>query len=97
MAVLILAELNGNELSEDATAKAVSAKELGEVHVLCASSDCSGAAQSAAKLSGVAKVLCIDSGVFGNGMAEPIADLVVSISDDYEHICLLYTSDAADD
>ena len=24
--------------------------------------------------------------VFGNGMAEPIADLVVSISDDYEHI-----------
>ena len=41
MAVLILAELNGNQLSEDATAKAVSAaKELGEVHVLCASSDC---------------------------------------------------------
>ena len=95
MAVLILAELNGNELSEDATAKAVSAaKALGEVHVLCASSDCSGAAQSAAKLSGVAKVLCIDSGVFGNGMAEPIADLVVSISDDYEHIIAPATNSA---
>ena len=95
MAVLILAELNGNELSEDATAKAVSAaKELGEVHVLCASSDCSGAAQSAAKLSGVSKVLCIDSGVFGNGMAEPIADLVVSISDDYEHIIAPATNSA---
>ena len=52
MAVLILAELNGNELSEDATAKAVSAaKELGEVHILCASSDCSGAAQSAPEQS----------------------------------------------
>jgi len=95
MAVLILAELNGNELAEDATAKAVSAAEaLGEVHVLCASSDCSGAAQSAAKLSGVAKVLCIDSGVFGNGMAEPIADLVVSISDDYEHIIAPATNSA---
>lgn len=95
MAVLILAELNGNDLSEDATAKAVfAAKELGEVHVLCASSDCSGAAQSAAKLSGVAKVLCIDSGVFGNGMAEPIADLVVSISDDYEHIIAPATNSA---
>lgn len=95
MAVLILAELNGNELSEDATAKAVfAAKELGEVHILCASSDCSGAAQSAAKLSGVAKVLCIDSGVFGNGMAEPIADLVVSISDDYEHIIAPATNSA---
>lgn len=95
MAVLILAELNGNELSEDATSKAVSAaKALGEVHVLCASSDCSGAAQSAAKLSGVTKVLCIDSGVFGNGMAEPIADLVVSISDDYEHIIAPATNSA---
>ena len=95
MAVLILAELNGNELSEDATAKAVSAaKGLGEVHVLCASSDCSGAAQAAAKLSGVAKVLCIDSGVFGNGMAEPIADLVVSISDDYDHIIAPATNSA---
>ena len=95
MTVLILAELNGNELSEDSTAKAVSAgKELGEVHVLCASSDCSGAAKSAAKLSGVAKVLCIDEGVFGNGMAEPIADLVVSISDDYEHIIAPATNSA---
>ena len=95
MTVLILAELNGNELSEDSTAKAVSAgKKLGEVHVLCASSDCSGAAKSAAKLSGVAKVLCTDSGVFGNGMAEPIADLVASISDDYEHIIAPATNSA---
>ena len=61
MAVLILAELNGNDLSEDATAKAISAaKVLGDVHVLCASSNCSGAATSAAKLNGVSKVLCVD-------------------------------------
>ena len=73
MAVLILAELNGNDLSEDATAKAISAaKVLGDVHVLCASSNCSGAATSAAKLNGVSKVLCVDSEIFGNGMAEPI-------------------------
>ena len=53
MAVLILAELNGNDLSEDATSKAVSAaKGLGDIHVLCASSNCSGAATSAAKLNG---------------------------------------------
>ena len=42
----------------------------------------------------MAKVLCIDSGVFGNGMAEPIADLVVSISDDYEHIIAPATNSA---
>ena len=95
MAVLILAELNGNDLSEDATSKAVSAaKGLGDIHVLCASSNCSSAATSAAKLNGVSKVLCVDSEVFGNGMAEPIADLVVSISGDYEHIMAPATNSA---
>ena len=95
MSVLILAELNGNELAEDATAKAVSAaKGLGEINVLCASSDCSGAATAAAKLSGVTKVLCVDGEVFSNGMAETIADLVVSISDDYEHIMAPATNSA---
>ena len=95
MAVLILAELNGNDLSEDATSKAVSAaKGLGDIHVLCASSNCSGAATSAAKLNGVSKVLCVDSEVFGNGMAEPIADLVVSMSGDYEHIMAPATNSA---
>jgi electron transfer flavoprotein alpha subunit len=95
MSVLILAELNGNELAEDATAKAVSAaKGLGEINVLCASSDCSGAATAAAKLSGVTKVLCVDSEVFSNGMAETIADLVVSISDEYEHIIAPATNSA---
>ena len=95
MTVLILAELNGNDLSEDATAKAISAaKGLGDVHVLCASSNCSGAATSAAKLNGVTKVLCVDSQVFGNGMAEPIADLIVSMSGDYEHIMAPATNSA---
>ena len=95
MAVLILAELNGNDLSEDATSKAVSAaKGLGDIHVLCASSNCSSAATSAAKLNGVSKVLCVESEVFGNGMAEPIADLVVSMSGDYEHIMAPATNSA---
>ena len=95
MSVLILAELNGNELAEDATAKAVSAaKGLGEINVLCASYDCSGAATAAAKLSDVTKVLCADSEVFSNGMAETIADLVVSISDEYEHIMAPATNSA---
>ena len=58
MAVLLLAEMNGTELSLDATAKAVSAaKPLGEVTILCASSDCDGAASAASQIDGVSKVL----------------------------------------
>ena len=88
MAVLLLAEINKGELAADATAKAVTAaKQLGEVTVLCASEGCSdsGAAQ-AAKIEGVAKVLCADSPLYGNGLAEPVADLVVSLAGEYEHI-----------
>ncbi len=93
MAVLLLAEVNGAELSVDQTAKAVTAaKALGDVTVLCASAGCGGAAEAAAKLDGVAKVLCADDVAYGNGLAEPIADLVVSLAGDYEHIVAAATT-----
>lgn len=95
MAVLLLAEVNGAELAVDATAKAVTAaKALGDVTVLCASAGCGGAAEAAAKLDGVAKVLCADDAAYGNGLAEPIADLVVSLAGDYEHIVAPATNSA---
>lgn len=87
MAVLLLAEVLGGEISLDQTGKAVSAaKDLGDVTVLCASAGCGGAAEAAAKLEGVSKVLCADDAAYGNGLAEPIADLIVSLAGDYEHI-----------
>ncbi len=93
MAVLLLAEVNGAELSVDQTAKAVTAaKALGDVTVLCASAGCGGAAEAAAKLDGVAKVLCADDAAYGNGLAEPIADLIVSLAGDYEHIVAAATT-----
>ncbi len=95
MAVLLLAELNGADLSVDATAKAVTAaRALGDVTVLCASAGCSGAAAAAAQLDGVAKVLCADDAAYGNGLAEPVADLVVSLAGDYEHIVAPATNSA---
>lgn len=87
MAVLLLAEVNGSELSVDQTAKAVTAaQKLGDVTVLCASAGCNGAAETAAKINGVSAVLCADDPAYGNGLAEPIADLIVSLAGDFEHI-----------
>ena len=95
MAVLLLAEVSGGELARDATAKAVTAaKELGEVTVLCASAGCSGAAEEAAKLDGVSKVLCADAAHYGHQLAEPVADLVVSLAGEYDHICAPATTAA---
>jgi electron transfer flavoprotein alpha subunit len=95
MAVLLIAEINGADLALDATSKALTAaKQMGEVTVLCASSGCADAAQEAAKLTGVTKVLCADDAAYGNGLAEPIADLVLSLADDYEHIIAPATNSA---
>ena len=87
MAVLLLAEITGGELSLDQTGKALSALNgLGDVTILCAGANCASAAQSAAKLDGVSKVLCADDAAYGNALAEPIADLIVSLAGDFEHI-----------
>jgi electron transfer flavoprotein alpha subunit len=95
MAVLLVAEVLGGEISVDQTAKALSAvSNLGDVTVLCASSGCAGAAAAAAKLAGVSKVLCADDAAYGNGLAEPVGDLIVSLATEYEHIVAPATSAA---
>jgi electron transfer flavoprotein alpha subunit len=87
MAVLLIAEVVNGELSVDATAKALTAaKSLGDVTVLCAGSGCQGAAAEAAKLDGVSKVLCVSDDAYGHDLAEPMADMIVSLAADYSHI-----------
>jgi electron transfer flavoprotein alpha subunit len=87
MSTLLLAELSGQALAP-ATAKALTAaKELGgDVHVLVAGSDAKAAADSAAKLDGVAKVLLADAPQYAHGLAEEISALILSIAGDYSAI-----------
>jgi electron transfer flavoprotein alpha subunit len=95
MAVLLLAEVNDGELFVDATSKAVAASQsLGDVTVLCCGATCSAAAADAAKIDGVAKVLCAEHAVYGHRLAEPAAALIVSLAGDYEHIVAPATTDA---
>jgi len=87
MAVLLIAEVAGGVLNADATGKALSAvASLGDVTILCASSGCEGAADEAAKLDGVSKVLCSSDPAYGHDLAEPVADLIISLAGDYDHI-----------
>jgi electron transfer flavoprotein alpha subunit len=95
MAVLLLAEVNGGELAVDATAKAVTAAaSLGDITVLCAGAGCGDAASEAAKIDGVAKVLCADDAAYGHELAEPVAALVVSLAGDYDHLVAPATTSA---
>lgn len=96
MAVLLVAELNnGKELAVDATAKALTAaKKLGDVTVLVAGEGCQDAAAEAAKLDGVASVICASAPALAHGLAEPLADLIVSMAGDFSHVVLPSTASA---
>lgn len=87
MTTLLLAEHDNQEL-KDATHKSLSAAvALGtEVDILVAGHNASGPADTAAKLSGVSKVLFADDPIFEQQMAEPLADLIISLSEGYENI-----------
>uniref|UniRef100_UPI003F9E374B electron transfer flavoprotein subunit alpha/FixB family protein n=1 Tax=Rhodoblastus sp. TaxID=1962975 RepID=UPI003F9E374B len=71
----------------DATAKALTAAAAlgGPVHVRVAGA-WDEAAQAASKLAGVEKVLTVSGDAFHHGMAEPLADLLVSLAPNYDAI-----------
>ena len=95
MAVLLLAEVTNGELNRDATAKAVNAvKGLGDVTVLAAGASAKAAAEAAAKIDGVSKVLVAEDALYGHRLAEPTAALIVSLAGDYDHIVAPATTDA---
>jgi electron transfer flavoprotein alpha subunit len=87
MSTLLLAELSNGALAP-ATAKALSAaKELGgDVHVLVAGSDVKAAAEAAAKLDGVSKVLVADAPQLAHGLAEEVSALILSLAGNYAAI-----------
>ncbi|MGK9339544.1 electron transfer flavoprotein subunit alpha/FixB family protein [Sinorhizobium meliloti] len=93
MTILLLADHDGNHLS-DQTAKALTAaSQIGsDVHVLVAGKAAKAAAEQAAKLSGVSKVLLAESDELANNLAEPLADLIVSLGGSYDTIVSAATS-----
>jgi electron transfer flavoprotein alpha subunit len=93
MTTLLIAE-HDNASVKDATNKALTAAAaLGaDVDVLIAGQNAKGAADAAAKLAGVKKVLLADNALYAHDLAEPLAALVVSLADKYDAIVAPATS-----
>ena len=87
MTVLLIAE-HDNATLRDATNKALTAALAigGDVHVLVAGKNARGAAEAAAKLSGVSKVLLAEADELEQRLAEPYAALIVSLAGGYDAI-----------
>jgi len=93
MTTLLIAEHNNSALA-DANKKAMdAATKIGEdIHILVAGKDCASIANDASKIEGVSKVLLCDDEMYQNHLAEPYADLIVSIADNYNTIMAIATT-----
>ncbi len=84
--VLVYAEHDNASLKDATLAVVTAAAKLGEVHVLVAGSGCGAAADAAAKVAGVAKVLKADDAAYGAQLAENVAPLVAGLMGGYDAV-----------
>jgi electron transfer flavoprotein alpha subunit len=95
MATLLIAEHDHANLKDSTNKALTAAAELGaEVHVLVVGGGegTKGAAEAAAKLKGVTKVLLAESAIYEHDLAEPLAALIVSLAGNYDAIIAPATS-----
>ena len=87
MSVLVIAE-HDNASIKGATLNTVTAAAAcgGDVHVLVAGHNAGAAAQAAAQIAGVAKVIHADAAGLAHGLAENVAAQVLAIASNYSHI-----------
>jgi electron transfer flavoprotein alpha subunit len=87
MTALVIAEHDNASLKGSTLNTVTAASQCGgEVHVLVAGSNCGAAAQAAAQLAGVSKVLVADAAYFADGLAENVAEQVLALAAGYSHI-----------
>jgi electron transfer flavoprotein alpha subunit len=97
MTILVIAEhdnatLKAATLNTVAAAHAVGKFVGADVHVLVAGHNAQGAADAAAKMTGVSKVLLADAPQLEQGLAENVEATVLNIARDYSHILAASTA-----
>ncbi|WP_449433478.1 electron transfer flavoprotein subunit alpha/FixB family protein [Pseudomonas putida] len=92
MAILVIAEHTQTALAA-ATLNTVGAAQKmgGEIHLLVAGQNVAGAAEAAAKVAGVSKVLVADNAAYAHQLAENVAPLIALLAkgeggDGYSHV-----------
>ncbi|WP_454598001.1 electron transfer flavoprotein subunit alpha/FixB family protein [Qipengyuania sp. SM2507] len=84
MNTLVLVEHDNDSVADATLAVVTAAGKLGDVTALVAGSNCAGAADAAAKIAGVGKVLKADDPAYANQLAENVAPLVAKLMDGYD-------------
>ena len=86
MAVLLVADHDNAALRPATRNAATAARALGDVTVLVAGHHCRAAAEAAAKIAGVARVLLVEAASYAHPLAETLAPLVADLARNYSHV-----------
>ena len=87
MVALVIAEHDNASLKGSTLNTVTAAAQCGgDVHVLVAGSNAGAAAEAAAKIAGVSKVIVADAAHFADGLAENVAEQVLALAGAYSHI-----------
>ena len=93
MSVLVYAEHDGSEIHNASLCAVAAARALDpEVHLLVCAEDGRSAAEAAAAVEGVARVLLAEGAGYAHGLAEPVADLLVRVAGPYDAILAAHTT-----
>jgi electron transfer flavoprotein alpha subunit len=91
MAILVIAEhdnadIKAATLNTMTAARELSAAGAGDIDILVAGAGCAAAGDAAAAIEGISRVRVADAPAFEHALAEPLADLVISLASEYSHI-----------
>lgn len=93
MTILVIAEHSNDALGAVTLNTVAAAKAIGgDIHVLVAGSGSAAAAEAAAKVEGVSKVLSADNAAFAHQLPENVAPLIAELGKDYTHILAAATT-----
>ncbi len=87
MPTLVIAEHDNASIKSATRNTITAAAELGaEITLLVVGTDCQAAANEAASIAGVAKVLVADSAVYAHQLPEAVAPLIAQVASNFTHI-----------
>lgn len=93
MSTLVIAE-HDNATLKGATLNTVTAAQAlgGDIDILVAGANCDGAAQAAAAVAGINKVLVADNAVYEHQLAENVSLLIAEVGANYDYILAAATA-----
>ena len=95
MSILVIGEHDNSSL-KPATLNSVTAAQAigGDIDILVIGSNCQGAAEQAAQVAGISKVLVADNAAYGHQLAENVAPLIAEVGAAYSHVLATATTTA---